>query len=857
MTTLRFTGEIPFWLGLLMAVIVGVLSWRYYNRERFDLSRRLRWLLPLLRSSAFFLGVMLLTGPVLHHRQTIGELGKVRIYVDASNSMTMQDRHLPLGRKIAIAESLGWLPVNSVDRGNLQIAEELAEAQRRFETGLQTDDSEDPNDLRAVAEDFLDDLQSIASRMPTALTGAFRSRLIEPLTALAMEPAPDRSQLSKLIPIVEELEQDLFRDFEAIVQERLSAGDQSLQSALTLFDETSRWRRAVLSLSDSPDNLLEELRERHDVSLFQLQGADASPWDLTLTETNSPLEFSSSTDLSSGLTASRFAPGQLEMGETDSQANAAIILISDGQHNSGPSPIQTVRFLGGQGVPVYCISTGALEPAPDLAVTSIEHPSLVFAKDQVRGTMTIKDSVKPGIPFVAQIAHGDTVLWQQELATENLAERQLEFEFGLESLMDQLGTQFETDLDRHVLPINLTASLSPLAMESELKNNERPLRLAAILKSDKVLILDGRPRWETRYLRNAFERDEQWRVNTILAGVGSEQSSIPRGDSDGQFPADRETLFDYNLIIFGEVDPQLLEEHELRWLREFVEIRGGGIIFIDGQRGRLANLPSETLGSLLPVEWLSQETPTKPRSLRLTDRGSGLAALRLISDEQENRQFWMTLPTPHRAVSVSALPDTETLAEIDLNGNWQPVIVTRQFGSGRVLYFASDETWRWRYKSADVWHQRFWNQIAKYVMPRPFTLSDEYVSIDTGSVSYGVGDSVDIRVRLLGLDGKPARDASVDALFWRNGELSATLSLTGDSRVPGQYSGRSAPLSEGDYEVSIRAAGYSAAALKARTEFVVTAPESGEMTETAANEPLLRQMASASNGGYLREEELG
>ncbi len=79
MTSIRFVGDLPLWLGLLLAVVASALSWRYYRREQHDLSPRLRWLLPLLRSFAFFLAVLALAGPVLHHRTIIGELGRVRI----------------------------------------------------------------------------------------------------------------------------------------------------------------------------------------------------------------------------------------------------------------------------------------------------------------------------------------------------------------------------------------------------------------------------------------------------------------------------------------------------------------------------------------------------------------------------------------------------------------------------------------------------------------------------------------------------------------------------------------------------------------------------------------------------------
>ncbi|MFT4557229.1 MAG: hypothetical protein ACI92S_002592, partial [Planctomycetaceae bacterium] len=333
--------------------------------------------------------------------------------------------------------------------------------------------------------------------------------------------------------------------------------------------------------------------------------------------------------------------------------------------------------------------------------------------------------------------------------------------------------------------------------------------------------------------------------------------TLPRGEHDGQFPADREALFEYDLVIFGEIAPDLFASHELQWLRDFVEIRGGGLIFVDGQRGTLKQLSDENLGSLLPVEWSIAPIAARPSSLQLTETGAATSALRLVADDAPNRRFWTKLPAPHSLIAVEALPGSEVLVEADVNGQPHPAIVWHRFGAGKVLYLSFDETWRWRYKAADTWHQRIWNQLAKFVMPRPFAVSDEFVSIDTGAISYAAGDSVDIRVQLLGLDGKPSNSATADALVWKGEEVVGTVGLTADPDVPGLYHGRSASLPEGDYEVSVQAAGYSTAALKARSEFVVSPPESGELAQTAANVELLEQMANASGGVYLREEQIG
>ncbi len=901
MTTLRFVGDVPLWLGLLLSLIVCTLSWLYYSRESFDLPRRLKWFLPLLRSLAFFLGIMVLTGPVLHHRTIVGELGRVKIYLDASRSMTMQDRHMSVGRKLMIAEQLGWITAGHVDSTLLKAADELADARREFrdemaialggrgsrraateqasttesaQQELRPPEEIDLAKIRVASERFQTRLKELQPQFPTAISERLSTELLQPLETAAAgidgAPAATVAQLTAFDSASESIETAVRVAFDDSIMEVVNSEDESLRSALAMFDETPRWRRAELGLSESSAHILAALRETHDVEVLTLTGEEAmsnrgwasSPSSQNEVETSAPNidDFSNITDLSSGIVATQKSAASTTTSEESTAAaekpKTAIVLLTDGQHNTGPSPLQTARVLGSQGVAFYNVSVGASQQASDLAVVGLEHPDLVFQKDKVRGVMIVRDQIPAGKPFAAQISYEGEVLWTQQLLTQNVPERRIEFEFSIDELVTKLGTQFASDIKQNAVPLAFEASIAPLPEESETDNNSRTMRLAAIVSSNKVLIVDGRSRWETRYLRNAFERDEQWSVNTVIAGPGTDDAVLRRGDEDGQFPANRDALFRYDLIIIGEVSPTLFSEQDFQWLTEFVEVRGGGMIFIDGQRRSLLQLAESSLGSLLPVEWVAETIASKPVALQLTDKGARESALNLAVDETQNRRFWNELPAPHSLIAVEALPGAETLVEVNVDGRQRPMMVARAFGSGRVLYLASDETWRWRYKVADIWHQRIWNQLAKYVMPRPFSVSDEFVSLDTGSVRYDFGASVDVRARLLGLDGKPAINATADALVWKDGRIVSTVSLNADADVPGIYRGRIAALPEGEYEVSLRAAGYSDAALKARSQFVVLPPESGEMTQTAANESLLKQMATDTGGAFLREEEL-
>ncbi|MCA9061687.1 MAG: hypothetical protein KDA96_01430 [Planctomycetaceae bacterium] len=918
MTTVRFVGDLPLWAGCLAALIVAVLSWRYYRRESNDLSGAMRWVLPLLRSLAFCLGVMILTGPVLHHRESTGELGRVRIYLDASQSMSMTDVHMPIGRKLLIARELGWLEADQLDESTLALADRLAVAHRRFTdllnqapqpAGPESTSTEStsaaaagsestpeeavseantgtaesgisPQALAAVRQ-LLSDLEPVRTQLnaisadgppsPTFRTVADRmtSDIFEPLIALrdgksASAIGAGKQPLSEFAVRLAELEKLLRTEFDVHVKALLSSSDAAVSNAVTQFDQLPRWRRADLALLDSPAQILRKLQEQHDVEVILLTEAGAVRRPLeslhsddAATSLLNDSDVAGLTDLSAGITETQNAVATADSVNSQETPETAIVLFSDGQHNSGTSPLQTAEVLGRQGARFYSIATGAQTPAQDLAIVDLEHPDSVFRRDTVRGVIVIRDQVTAGKPFMAQIRYAGKNVWQQQLLTQDAGERRITFEFPVEELLSQTQAAMDSQVRFHSLPLVFEASISPLAEETDTNNNHQTMRLAAITQEYSALILDGRSRWETRYLRNAFERDQQWHINTVLAGVGTDLLALSRGTQDGQFPDSRDGLFEYDMVVVGDIAANLFTEHELQWLSDFVEVRGGGMIFIDGQRQRLQGLITTQAGNLLPVEWTNEPLESVPAGLELTARGESLPTLMLASDLQKNVSFWKQLPAPHRLSLVRALPGCEVLVNAVVNDRRVPAIVTRQTGAGRVLYMAFDETWRWRYKAADLWHQRFWNQLAQFVMPRPFAVSDDYVAIDSGAVSYDSGAAVDLRVRLRDLSGRVTSTAIADALVWKDGQLVQTISLTADDAVPGTYRGRTDHLPEGDYEISVRAAGYSDSALKARSQFVVHPAESGEMVRTDTNDELLQQMADRSGGVFLREEQVG
>ena len=129
------------------------------------------------------------------------------------------------------------------------------------------------------------------------------------------------------------------------------------------------------------------------------------------------------------------------------------------------------------------------------------------------------------------------------------------------------------------------------------------------MRKNQLLILDSRPRWETRYLNNLFERDERWEVSCVWGKPENAEWKLPRGEDRDKFPEQRKRLFEFDLIIFGEIQPDEFSFEEQTWFVDFVGKRGGGVLFIDGPRQKLRtyeNSDKHPVFSLFPVAWIDK-----------------------------------------------------------------------------------------------------------------------------------------------------------------------------------------------------------------------------------------------------------
>ncbi|MEO8353780.1 MAG: hypothetical protein ABI680_18795, partial [Chthoniobacteraceae bacterium] len=638
----------------------------------------------------------------------------------------------------------------------------------------------------------------------------------------------------------------------------LTSAEGSLQTAMAKFDAMPRWQRVQAMLMENGEpRLLGALAQNYDVRLLSLAGHEAElVWQPTARSSQLPDALPKPegmiTDLAGGL---KSAVGGLEK-----ELTGAVVLISDGQQNDGASPVEVAKILAGRETPVYAIGMGSEKRPRDVAIIKVAAPESVFFEDRIRGEVLLKDDASEGQAFTVTIKDGDKVVWEKKLLGENKPVRSVPFDFDVKEIAQgrvAAAAAAKDGTERTGVNLDLRVSVSPVDGERELTNNEGSLRFRAITQKRKILIVDGRPRWESRYLRNMFDRDEQWETTAVMAGSRSNDAGLARGSQPDQFPADKDTLDTFDLIIFGEVPKSAWRGDELQWIRDFAEKRGGAVLFIDGARGRLAEYRETPIGPLFPVDF-DEATPLREgiQKISLTDRSATLAAFSLSAERESNRATWAKLPQPHWISGAKPLPGAEVFLEAEVGGVKVPLAVYRPFGAGKVFYHAFDDSWRWRYEVADQWHVKYWNQLANWIAELPFAVRDKFVSLDAGAITYQPGDSAALRVRVRDGDGKPVSDAVVDAALYRDGKKVATIRLAPDENGSGLFRGKTAELQPGSYEVAIETAAIPESQLKARTQFKVEPFETGELTQLSLNEDLLRQISAASGGRYLREENI-
>jgi hypothetical protein len=260
--------------------------------------------------------------------------------------------------------------------------------------------------------------------------------------------------------------------------------------------------RALLSVG--PDGWLAALRDRFDLEAWQFS-ANLSGMAIDRRGDPGPETPEFAVDPEGYATALGDALDAVAAGGADRPR--AVVLISDGAWNTGRDPTEVARRLGHLGVAVFVVGLGDPDPPRDAALLDLRGPKNALLGDEVILTARVATSGMGSVRLPVELVCDGRVLETKSIVTLPSGQPvNVNFTFVPESPGRR---RFEVRIPKQ-------------QAEQSTDNNAAGLTVEIVERKIGVLLADGEPRWEFRFLRNVLERDPAVHVSLFLArpGVG-------------------------------------------------------------------------------------------------------------------------------------------------------------------------------------------------------------------------------------------------------------------------------------------------------------------------------------------------
>ncbi len=522
---------------------------------------------------------------------------------------------------------------------------------------------------------------------------------------------------------------------------------------------------------------------------------------------------------------------------------AAVVLISDGDRNTGAPPATAATRLRMRNIPVLAVPVGSETRQPDVELTGFDVPAFAVAGKPLRIPFTLESA----LPREERVRLEMTVSTTGEVITHEITLP------AMARLQDALIWR-----PQQPGPVRLKLTVPATGGEKNLANNELEAPLDVRKEQLRTLVIESFPRWEYRYLRNALERDPGVEVNTLLFHPDLGQMGAGRGYLPA-FPKE-EDLTTYDVVFLGDVGvaPDQLSVEQCGLLHKLVRDQATGLVFLPGLRGAAATLWQTPLEELLPVIWddaqprgFGSDTPGR---FVLTEAGTHSLLTKLEDNDEASARVWSALPGfQWYGPALRAKAGSEVLATHGTESNRfgrVPLIVTKTYGAGKILYMGADGAWRWRRGVEDKYHYRFWGQVVRWMAYQRNMARGEKMRLFYAPDRPRTGGSVTLNANVIALSGEPLREGVVIAQIAAPSGKTTSLRLTAAGEEAwGLFSGSFTPAEPGDHAIRLT----SADAGEALDTVISVQGTSREKRGQPIRADILAEIAQLTRGEVIRD----
>jgi hypothetical protein len=373
----------------------------------------------------------------------------------------------------------------------------------------------------------------------------------------------------------------------------------------------------------------------------------------------------------------------------------AIVLLSDGIHNAPGGATEVVKMAASaraMAAPIFPVVLGGKLGLKDLDVTLSHQQELAFIGQQStlhvnvrqRGTVTANAEVT--------LFHEGKEIAKEQVKIDPDGVAKLAFQVS----QPTIGV-YRYEVRCQQFPVEATG-----------ENNASVFVLRTVDRPVRVLLLEGKPYWDAKFLMNTLAQNASLEIDGIIRvaegraiqrrmrlGAPSTSSDEPQKQREEmtevlsglpEVLASAEKLNEYQVIVLGRDAEEFLTDEVVERIRTWISKEGGSLVCYRGSPVASIN---QNLARLMPVRW----SPTSEERFRISLTGRG-RDLNWISAEDP---IGLSRMPSLASTSKPQRPTPLAVVLAQSEGSTQPAIAFQPYGTGRVVAVEGAGMWRWAF----------------------------------------------------------------------------------------------------------------------------------------------------------------
>jgi uncharacterized membrane protein len=592
--------------------------------------------------------------------------------------------------------------------------------------------------------------------------------------------------------------------------------------------------RNAIGAGDS--SLIAALREKFQVRLFRFGSALQRIEDITSLGFNA-----TETKVGDAIASARQ--------ELDAVPLSGLVVLSDGADNASQAVADELLSLRARSVPVFTVGIGSEQFQRDAEIERVELPRQVLEGTSFVANVVIRQRgfARDRVPLVVE-DNGKVIAREEIELPPDGASAPVRVAITVRSAGART-LRFHIPLQNN---------------EQVTQNNERFALLDVRYRREKILYVEGEPRYEVRFIRAAVEADSNLQLVLLQRTA---ESKFLRLNVDGPtelaggFPATRAELFKYRAVVLGSIEASAFTPDQLRMLADFVSVRGGGTLFLGGRsafsEGGYAGTP---LADILPMFVEGDAvpdslTPFHELTVRVTPAGASHPATQHATPPRRGVKADSSAIIKVPVTSVNKVgrlkPGAITLLEGSQGRYRQPILLYQRFGRGLSVAMPIQDSYLW-HMHADVpvddpAHRTLWRQLLRWITSD----TPDQLKVGTSVDRARPGGTVSIRAELADSNFVRRNDARMVARVFSPSGAVRELPLEWVVDRDGEYQAQYASEEPGIHTVRVSTVGNRPGdRVLEDSTFVAVADLAAEFYGAEMRRPLLQRIADETGGKF-------